>query len=51
MRNFGYLNPVTCFYYDAENNLIVMFWRLQAKVLTADSNSVGEYLFRSDCFK
>ena len=25
MLNFGYLNPANCFYYDVDNNLIVMF--------------------------
>ena len=25
MLNSSYLNPVTCFYYDVDNNLIMMF--------------------------
>ena len=33
MLNFGYLNLATCFYYDVDNNLIVMFSRLQARIL------------------
>ena len=40
MLNFGYLNPATCFYYDVDNNLIVMFWRLQ--VLRAFSLFPGQ---------
>ena len=31
---FDYLNPATCIYYDIDNNLIVMFWHLQARIFT-----------------
>ena len=33
MLNFDYLNPTTCLHYDVNNNLIVMFLGLRARVL------------------
>ena len=29
MRNFGYLNPATCYHYDVDNNLITNVKTLQ----------------------